>query len=125
MPRCPSTAGSPSTGRANTIPVIISAAAASPLAAVALGTPPRTSIEYCSALAAAPPPGITREAAVAASWDVATLVQRFWRSVIRSRTHWHQNTPPWAITISCSRNGSRSWTSSQEEKTSRIAGPTR
>ena len=57
--------------------------------------------------------------------SVATLVQRFWRSVIRSSTHWHQNTPPSAITISCSRNGSRSWTSSQEEKTSRIAGPTR
>ena len=42
-----------------------------PDAALAVGTPPRTSIEYCMAPAAATPPGTIRPNAFDASWEVA------------------------------------------------------
>ena len=60
-----------------------------PEAAAAAGTPPRASIAYCIAPAAATPPGTTRPNEFEASWDVITGPQCFERTEIFWIAHMH------------------------------------
>jgi len=66
------TAGSANTGSASSVAKTSSDDAVSPDAAAPPGVPACTSIRYCSAPAAAPPPGTIRPNALPASCDVAT-----------------------------------------------------
>ena len=58
-----------------------------PEAAAAPGTPPRASMAYCIAPAAATPPGTIRPKALEASWDVITGPQRSTRRARRCTHH--------------------------------------
>ena len=64
-----------------------------PEAAAAAGTPPRTSIEYCSAPEAATPPGTMRPNAFDASCDVITGPQRWARTARCWTPHMHPKLP--------------------------------
>ena len=80
-------AGSASTGSPRRMPNTSTDEAVIPEAARPAGTPPRTSIPYCSAPAAATPPGTMRPKAFDASCEVTTGPQRSVRSASRCTAH--------------------------------------
>ena len=75
-------AGTASSGIASRIPNTSSDEAVIPDAAAAAGTPPRASIAYCIAPAAATPPGTMRPKAFDASCELITGPQRSLRTAI-------------------------------------------
>jgi hypothetical protein len=80
-------AGVASSGSASSVPKRSREDAAIPDAAAAAGTPPRTSIAYWSAPAAATPPGTTRPNEFEASWEVTTGPQCSARTAMRWIVH--------------------------------------
>ena len=83
----PITAGTVSTGSAQSVPNTTSDDAVMPDAARAAGIPACVSIAYCIAPEAATPPGTTRPNAFEASCEVITGPQRLVRSASRCTAH--------------------------------------
>ena len=105
------TAGIVSTGSASSMPVV-----SRPMLPIAAATAPgacpaRTSIEACTTLPAAAPPGRTRPAALPASWELPAVDQDTPGRVIRTRNHKLTQLPASSRTRTTNHSGRtvRSW----------------
>ena len=118
----PIPASSATTGSAKTAAVVAAALAVKPDATRWPGTPARTSMPYCTAPEAAPPPGMMLPAAFAASCEVPTANQLRVPTAIRCNVHSATNAIASKNTASPSQAGLIPRSCGQDEKTSRICG---
>ena len=119
-------AGSASTGSASRMPNTSTDDAVMPGRGTPAGTPPRTSIAYCSAPAAATPPGTTRPKAFEASCEVTTGPQRSraQRQPLHAPTC-SRSCPPAAASIATNQSGFKSASRGNAPNTSSRPGASR
>ena len=116
-------AGTASTGSPSRTPNVRRFAAVSPVAVVPRGAPASTSIRYCSAPAAAPPPGTTRPKALLASCEVLICHQSVRRTAIHWTAHMHAKLPASSASISGNHHQPISRSRGAEDSTSTRPGP--
>ena len=117
-------AGSASTGSAASVATRTIDATPMPRPASDPGTPAWTSIRYCSAPAAAAPPGTTRPSAPDARFDVTTGHQLRAPTARRCSSHIAPQLPTWAAIIPTNQYGSMFTTRGHASSTPSTAGAT-
>ena len=121
----PSTiAGSASTGSAASVATTTIDATPIPRPASEPGTPAWASMRYCSAPAAAAPPGTTRPSAPEARFDVITGHHERVPTASRCSSHIEPQLAIWAAIIAANQYGSMSTTCGHASSTPRTAGAT-
>ena len=118
------TAGRASTGSAASVATTTIEATPIPSPASEPGTPAWASIRYCSAPAAAAPPGTTRPSAPEARFEVITGHHERVPTASRCSSHIEAQLAIWAAIIAANQYGSMSMTRGHASSTPRTAGAT-
>ena len=116
-------AGTASSGSPSRTPNVSRFAAVRPVAVAPRGAPASTSIRYCSAPAAAPPPGTTRPKALLASCEVAICHRLARRIATHITTQRQTKLPASSTSISGNHHQPISRSRGADDSTSTRPGP--